>query len=201
MVPRQSPEAQHQQNQRACGELPEEQEAPCPSCHQKTGKYCSKTLLTSKSLCVACPSNFSSAASSSPHCGVLSRNGLIAAPWDWRAENTHWYLTSPGENRNLGVFFSTSVHKGPQWAHSTLKNKFWQATSSEVFSNSIFLWYGRKDFEDEDCFVWQMYIWLTVPPQLQLFYGTICPIWDCLIHCVRDSPKWGYLHCRLPLLQ
>ncbi len=33
IVKRQSPEAQYQQNQSACGALPEEQEAPCPGCH------------------------------------------------------------------------------------------------------------------------------------------------------------------------
>lgn len=33
MVQRQSSDAQYQQNQRACGGLPEEQEAPCPGWH------------------------------------------------------------------------------------------------------------------------------------------------------------------------
>ncbi len=33
----QSPEAQYQQNQRACGGLPEEQEAPCPGCRPGRG--------------------------------------------------------------------------------------------------------------------------------------------------------------------
>ncbi len=37
MVQRQSLEAQYQQNQRACGGLPEEQEAPCPGCHPGRG--------------------------------------------------------------------------------------------------------------------------------------------------------------------
>ncbi len=101
-----------------------------------------KTLLIKHKshLCVSSPSKFSSAASSSPHCGAPNHNNLIALLWGQKAETPtgSWWLVRTAVV--VGIFPPTATrgNNKPIPHSKTSKPHKYGIYLSEVFSNSLF---------------------------------------------------------------